>query len=78
MAKPAYRPPTAPLRYARGDRLRIRCQGTWYPATVTAAFVTGTNDVKPTYVVSLDGCDGAVTVTDPEASMITLLAALDG
>lgn len=59
-----YRPAVAPLRYARHDRVRLRFMGTGYDATVTAAFVTGTNEIVTTYVVTLDGCDGCVTVTD--------------
>jgi hypothetical protein len=63
-AEPPYRPPTAPLRYARGDRVELRCAGTWFAGQVTVAFVTGENEIVPTYVVALDGCDGAITVTE--------------
>lgn len=68
---PPYRPPAAPLHYARGDRVELRYDGTWLAGQVHAAFVTGENDVVPTYVVALDGCDGAITVTEHRLLRLT-------
>lgn len=64
VTEPPYRPPTAPLRYARTDRVELRYNGTWLAGQVHAAFVTGENEIVPTYVVALDGCNGAITVTE--------------
>lgn len=68
VTEPPYRPPTAPLEYARTDRVSVRSSlnDHWYIGTVHAAFVTGENTIVPTYVVTLDGCDGAITVTEDE------------
>jgi hypothetical protein len=81
--EPAYRPPTAPLEYARGDRVRLHHPGgtriaVTYDATVTAAYVTGVDQVITTYVLTLDGCDGCVTVTDHQLLFLLRSGGDDG